>query len=341
MILHSSKVGFARKTASVVLAAAFIVAIAGCSDLPQTASGCTPVAKAGAASRAIDANGKFGENPEAKIPTPTVAKTVQISVPREGKGRLLGTDDIARLQYTIYKGDAATPLFSSGATGTYTADGALQSTIGAKRTIDPIGHNLVCQRVGSRVITVLDATDFFGSAAQATANNLQGTDTLIVITDLTEGFRGRATGILQPLKSGFPSVVTAPDGTPGLTFDLQSPPKTLQSETVRRGSGAKVKQGDTILLQIQGVEWSTPPATDTFVSTWTKHQPTPTIAASITQNAGSILDPGSAKSLIGQTVGSQVIVVVPPKYGYPSGKAPSGYPTGSTLVFVYDILGIE
>jgi hypothetical protein len=30
---------------------------------------------------------------------------------------------------------------------------------------------------------------------------------------------------------------------------------------------------------------------------------------------------------------------VPPKDGYPSGKAPSGYPAGSTLIFVYDILG--
>jgi hypothetical protein len=33
-----------------------------------------------------------------------------------------------------------------------------------------------------------------------------------------------------------------------------------------------------------------------------------------------------------------VLVVVPKADGYPSGKAPSGYPSG-TLIFVYDILG--
>ena len=45
--------------------------------------------------------------------------------------------------------------------------------------------------------------------------------------------------------------------------------------------------------------------------------------------------------LIGQTVGSQVIVVIPPELGYPEGQSPATIPAGSTMVFVVDILGIE
>jgi peptidylprolyl isomerase len=51
--------------------------------------------------------------------------------------------------------------------------------------------------------------------------------------------------------------------------------------------------------------------------------------------------PGFAKALIGQRVGSQVIAVIPPKDGYPTGQAPTTVPDGSTMVFVFDILGIE
>ena len=50
--------------------------------------------------------------------------------------------------------------------------------------------------------------------------------------------------------------------------------------------------------------------------------------------------PGFAKALEGQTVGSQVLVVVPPDEGY-GDKEQNGIPAGSTLVFVIDILGLD
>ena len=332
-----SKVGSVRKTAAIVLAAAFVVGLAGCSDLPRTVDSCTPAAS-GSASESITATGKLGQNPDAKVPTPTKTSKVQVSTIQQGTGAVLGTDDVAKVQYTIYAGATGEALGSSGQSG-FTKASEYQATVGAKA--DPIGKTLECARVGSRTATVLTAQQFFGSAATATSNGLSAKDVLVVVTDIESGYRGRATGALQPLQSGFPSIVTAPDGTPGVTFDLKLPPKTLEYEVIRGGSGATVKKGDSLLLQVEGIQWTTDPApTDTFVSTWTAHKPVTTVAASVTQNSKSTLDPGSAKALIGQKVGSQILVVVPPKYGYPSGKAPQGYPTGGTLVFIYDILGI-
>jgi peptidylprolyl isomerase len=195
--------------------------------------------------------------------------------------------------------------------------------------------------VGTRVVTVLTAKDYYGSSSTATSEGVSPTTPLVVVMDIVNGYRGRAVGTLQPLQSGFPSVVTSPNGTPGVTLDLQEPPKTLQTEVVRGGSGAKVKAGERVLLQVQAIAWTDPAPTSTFDSTWKTLDPRYYTLKALDKNSGGYsLDPGSVKSLVGKRVGSQVLVVVPPKYGYPSGKEPSGYPTGETLIFVYDILGI-
>ena len=50
--------------------------------------------------------------------------------------------------------------------------------------------------------------------------------------------------------------------------------------------------------------------------------------------------PGFAEALEGQTVGSQVLVVIPPELAYGEEGAGS-IPANATLVFVIDILGID
>jgi len=44
---------------------------------------------------------------------------------------------------------------------------------------------------------------------------------------------------------------------------------------------------------------------------------------------------------VGQNVGSQVLVSVPPQLGYAPGGAPAGVPDGATLVYVLDIVGVS
>ena len=50
------------------------------------------------------------------------------------------------------------------------------------------------------------------------------------------------------------------------------------------------------------------------------------------------LVPGLQKGLVGQKVGSRVLVVVPPAEGYPQGNATPKVDPGDTLVFVVDVL---
>ena len=342
MIQDRSKSGVVRKLATILLASSFVVSVAACSDLPAQVQGCVPAFSSGAASESITASGAIGTKPKVHIPTPTKASKVENSVVHEGTGLILGKGDIAEISSVLYVGATAKVIGATSQTAAYSKSTAVQVPVGDTSTVLPltVTKALMCARVGSRIVTVLTAAQVYGSAATAQGQGLNGSDTMVLVTDIGAGFRGRATGILQPLQSGFPSVVTSGDGTPGLTLDLQEPPKTLQWELVRGGSGAKVKAGQKVLLQVQGVEWTNPAPTTTFDSTWTDHTPRFYTLTPLAANAsGQFLDKGSVKALVGQRVGSQVLVVVPPKAGYPSGKAPTGYPSNATLIFVYDILG--
>jgi hypothetical protein len=331
-----------RKIAAIVLAAAFVVSVAACADLPAEVQGCTPTFHAGAASKAISVTGAIGSKPKVHVPTPTTTSSVENSVAIQGKGLLLGQGDIAEISSVLYDGKTGKIVGATSSSAAYSKSTAVQVPVGDKSTVLPktVTDALMCTRVGSRIVTVLSAAQVYGSASDASSQGFTGKSTMILISDIGNGYRGRAVGILQPLQSGFPSVVTAPDGTPGLTLDLQEPPKTLQYEVVRGGSGVKVRAGEKVLLQVQAIAWTDPAPTSTFDTTWTTHTPRfYTLTAMVANAGGQFLDKGSVKALVGQRVGSQVLVVVPPKAGYPTGKQPSGYPSSGTLIFVYDILG--
>ena len=348
MIQDRSKSGVVGKLAAILLAVGVVVSVAACSDLPAQVQGCTPAFSSGAASESVSASGAIGTKPTVHVPTPTTASKVENTVLHEGTGLILGKGDIAEISSVLYLGRTGDVIGATTQTGSYSKSTATQVPVGDKSTILPltVTKALMCAKVGSRVVTVLSGAQVYGSDAAATSAaasagvQFTGKDTMVLVTDIGGGYRGRATGILQPLQSGFPSVVTSGNGTPGLTLDLQEPPKTLQWEVVRGGSGAKVKAGQKVLLQVQGVEWTDPAPTTTFDSTWTDDTPRFYSLTALAANAGGqFLDKGSVKALIGQRVGSQVLVVVPPKAGFPSGKAPTGYPSNATLIFVYDILG--
>ncbi len=91
-----------------------------------------------------------------------------------------------------------------------------------------------------------------------------------------------------------------------------------------------VEAGQTITVHYTGVIWA---SGKKFDSSWDRKQP---IDFGI--GTGDVIA-GWDDGLVGQTVGSQVLLVVPPDQGYGSAGQPSAGITGTdTLVFVVDIL---
>jgi peptidylprolyl isomerase len=116
--------------------------------------------------------------------------------------------------------------------------------------------------------------------------------------------------------------VTIPPGT--------EPPSDLQIEVLKKGDGPVVPDPANVTVQYQGVNWTTG---EVFDQSWGKGTPSPFSTDQVV--------PGFAKAMIGQTVGSQVVVIIPPAEGYGEAGQPSAGIGGTdTLVFVIDILAV-
>lgn len=138
----------------------------------------------------------------------------------------------------------------------------------------------------------------------------------------------RATGEAQPVSDGYPAVKLDSDGAPSITPLTTAPPADFGVATLIKGAGAVVSATDIVTVQYAGWLWDG----TAFDSSWMRGEPA--------QFSLEQVVPGFTKAIAGQTVGSQVIAILPPADGY--GESGSGsIPPNSTLIFVVDILAAQ
>ncbi|WP_426593988.1 FKBP-type peptidyl-prolyl cis-trans isomerase [Cellulomonas sp. McL0617] len=186
-------------------------------------------------------------------------------------------------------------------------------------TADFIFHDqLAGQKVGTRfVFAVPEQSAGAGSAVIA--------GEVVGVRDVPT----RASGAAVTPPAGLPTVTVDPaTGKPTVTPVGGTPPTTLIAQPLIKGTGATVAATDTLTVQYSLYLWD-----GTAVeSSWDTGTPA-TFALS-----GVI--PGWTTGLTGQTVGSQVLLVVPPDQAY-GDKASDKIPANSTLIFVVDILDAQ
>ena len=119
-------------------------------------------------------------------------------------------------------------------------------------------------------------------------------------------------------------------GKPTITLPDGDPPTELVAQTLIEGEGAEVEAGQTLTAHYTGIIW---PGGEQFDSSWDRGEP-----AEFPIGVGGVI-PGWDEGLVGQTVGSQMLLVIPPDQGYgPEGNPQAGIEGTDTLVFVVDIL---
>jgi FKBP-type peptidyl-prolyl cis-trans isomerase len=139
-----------------------------------------------------------------------------------------------------------------------------------------------------------------------------------------------------------PAASAAPDAMgdlPKVTGDAKSKPviempKTaapakLVTKVLTPGTGADVKSGQQIKVQYVGQIWATG---DQFDASWDRGQP---IEFGI--GTGQVIA-GWDEGLVGQKIGSRVLLVIPPDKGYGQGGRPPKIKGTDTMVFVVDIV---
>lgn len=302
-----------RKVIALTAAAGLLLALAGCT-VSAPSGPCEPV-PAGEASKLVTATGAFGTAPTVDFPTPLSSDTLEVSVLDKGDGAVIRDGDFVFLTYTSFD-----PASGEKASETSSASVIAGRDSDAEKLFE-------CLTVGSRIAAILPAVDATESAA-ATATSL-------LVIDIDRAFTSKATGRVEVPQQGMPSIVTAPDGTPGFTILDEDPPAALKYSTLITGDGKKVAEGDQLLLQYSVVDWKSKSVID---STWTDDQyPQARRLSKFDATSGEGLSAGALKALTGATVGSQVLVVLPPSTWAGSDIQAS---EGATLVVVYDILAI-
>lgn len=117
---------------------------------------------------------------------------------------------------------------------------------------------------------------------------------------------------------------------PELTFPDHAPSADLEVGVLEPGTGAVVESGQTIEVNYYGQVWNGAMFDNSYDRGSSIEFPI---------GVGTVIS-GWDSGLVGQQIGSRVLLTIPPHEGYgPNGAPRAGIGGDDTLVFVVDILG--
>jgi peptidylprolyl isomerase len=157
------------------------------------------------------------------------------------------------------------------------------------------------------------------------------------VTACSSGSDGSSSASQSPGQSGAAadgsSGVTVTGGfgsTPTVTIPDTEAPAKLTERTLVRGDGAAVAAGDTLVANYVGETWADKKV---FDSSFSRGEP-----AGFVIGKGQVI-PGWDKTLVGEKLGSRVLLTIPPADGYGAGgNSQAGISGTDTLVFVVDLV---
>jgi hypothetical protein len=311
--------------------AAAVLSLAACTPAaivdPSTAASPAPattfpsptasphVAAPGVEPKAALAEMKWVDNGAGTAPGLTFTHPINFTtsggrIVKDGTGAALKEGQILDLDVVQYSGDDGSVQSS-----TY-ADGKTLPITLSSASLDPVLYDILSKaHVGAEVLFgVPDA----GQGATVVAFEVTGA------TDVLP----KATGTAVAPVPGLPTVTLDANGKPSVSMTGATKPTDLVSQDLIKGSGKTIAEGQTVTVNYTGWLWDG----KQFDSSWDRGS-----TATFTLATGQLID-GWVKGLVGKTVGSQVLLVVPPALGYGAAGQGTTIPGDSTLVFVVDIL---
>ena len=320
-----------RAAALVITPLLATLALAGCSSSsssPSKSSSASPVATD--SYKSVTVTGAFGKAPTVTIPKVKGTGALDTKTLIQGTGGTLTTSESLVGNYVAYDWSGKT----SKLLGSSYQEGA--PSLFAGQLLPGLEKALIGQKIGSRVLAVIPPADAFGTSGNSQIG-VGATDTVIFVIDMIKEVPNTAGATGQQTSNGggtLPTVTAAAPGkSPTITIPKTAPPKTLQVKTLIKGTGPVVKKGQLITVQYTGENWRTK---SVFDSSYSRGVPSGFVIGE-----GQVI-PGWDQGLVGQTVGSRVLLVLPPADGYGSaGSSTAGIKGTDTLVFVVDIISAD
>jgi len=231
----------------------------------------------------------------------------------EAEGDVVASGDSISTGFAMYNGTTGEEISNSIAEGQ-----AAELVVSNEQILAGLVNVLQCSTVGSRVVAVIPPSDVWGEQGYADLG-VGGEDSVVMVADVVDIVRPPETvewtENVPEVKLGDAPVVTLPEG---------EAPAELVLDVIDEGDGAVVKAADQVTLDYQGTSWQT---REVFDQSYGK-QP-------ITLAANGFVK-GFTAALVGQKVGSTLLVSIPPECAY--GAAPAAHQLGGqSLVFLIAI----
>ncbi len=303
------------------------LAVAGCGSAKPAASSSPAASTNPKANSFVTVAGKFGATPQVSIPKLAPDSKLFVRTEITGSGTTVTKADAMAANFVLYFWDGTSSALKAN---TFTQN----PTMIGGTMLPGLQTALVGKKIGSRVLAVVPPADAYGTAGDAQLG-ISASTTLVFVIDMIKAYplTSSATGTAVSVGGGtLPKVSAHAGSAPTITIPAATPPSGLVTKTLIRGTGPKVAKGQYVITQYTGYIWRTKKV---FDSSWTDGSP---FGFVMDANPEQVI-PGWDAGLAGQTVGSRVLLVVPPKDGYgTSGQTQAGITGTDTLVYVVDII---
>ncbi len=263
-----------------------------------------------AALAAVTVEGDAGAAPTITLPSTPFTVTANVArVLDEGDGDEVEAGQLLALHSTWVSGTDGSAIGSTFDAGKPEAITLDENQLPAALFDVIAGH-----KVGTRALVALAGTD------SATV--------IVVEVAGAQDLPSRAEGTAVTPPAELPAVTLDDTGAPSLAAAAGDPPADLVVQPLIQGAGPAVEAGQTVIVKYTGWLWDG----TQFDSSWDSGTSYPVVNVGQAQ----VID-GWNQGLVGATVGSQLLLVIPPDLGY-GDQVKGSIPANSTLVFVVDVL---
>ncbi len=260
-----------------------------------------------------------------KAPLAFASTTSKVVDKGPGRGDTAQPTSTVTVDYVGFNASDGAEFDSSWRTGK-------PATFALADVIPGFTQGLTGTHAGDRVLIGVASKDGFDPTGNG--SSVRPGDSLVIVVDVRK--------VKTPLAAANGTSVPAPAAVPKLKYDEAGHPakfvataQTPKSVTklgvypIIRGDGPAVKSGQTILVEYVGQLY---PDGDVFDESWSDPAP-----RSFPVGIGQVIA-GWDQALVGQRVGSRVILVVPSALGYGATGSGKDVPPNSDLIFAVDIL---
>lgn len=272
---------------------------------------------------AFTVSGDVGTIPQVTWKSQMKASKVEASTLVEGTGHTLAKGEKAYAQIWIGNGITKKEAYS-----TYD-EGEKAELLTVNDDLPDYLKDVQGSKVGTRIVATAPSTDIFGEAGNS-AMGVGNDDTVVIVVDVVSQLLAKTDGTKAASPKFAPKIVATAGKPTGFDFTgTPAPTDKLQVAVLQKGEGDVVKKGQTIAVRYLGeVFGAKKPFDENYSKDVTQFQ--------IGVKAVIV---GWDRALVGQTVGSRVVMVVPSDLAYgKAGNTGAKIKPNSDLVFVVDIL---